>query len=408
MNARLTFVCLASTLLACGNSHELGDAVDGGVPLDAFAGEDAPLREDVGPRRDTGSDAGADAGTASCSADLTARDGNSCFCQGAFALGDGDLAYRSSFELEVHDISGDSVELVHTTPEIRPGSEGALVVANGHLFSGGGGMEVFDLDNPRRPRSVAVVDFEGGGQVTDFAVIGSTIWVGVDRSETAVLYGYDVRDAARPREVASMPLDGQPGSVLAMDDGRLVVVQARRFGEEGPDTALVVDVSGRMPSVAFVLELAGSRVLRRRGAVEGSTLVVAGSAPMLQVFDLGARRRVASLEAPDESGFGLGIALSDGIALVSGGQVHVADVRVPSEPRWIGRLGATGDVHRVQRRGDSVFIGTGGYLGRIPFESLGRSSAISLPAAPRGCSTEGSCSTEAPAPSHATAAVACG
>ncbi len=226
MHARLTFVCFASTLVACGNSHELGDAVDGGASLDAFEGEDAPLREDVGPRRDTGTDAG----TALCSADLTARDGNSCFCQGAFALGDGDLAYRSSYELEVHDISGDSVELVHTTPEIRPGSEGALVVANGHLFSGGGGMEVFELENPRRPRSVAVGDVEGGGQVTDLVGGGSTPWVGFDRSETAVEYGDEIRDGASPREVASRALDVPTGTLLGMSAGRRGVVQARRVG----------------------------------------------------------------------------------------------------------------------------------------------------------------------------------
>lgn len=296
-----------------------------------------------------------------CSGELGAMDGEPCFCQGAFVL-DGDVAYRSSYDLEVYDVSGMTVERTATVPQTRPGSEGALALGEDHLFVGGWGLEIFDVSDRRSPRSVATVDFDGS--VTGMVLFGSTLWAAVDEAEVGYLRRWDVSRPTAPRELPEVVLMGSPGSLVAFGD-RLVVIEARRFMEEGPDTAALVDGAGR---VERRIDLQGDSVLRRRAAIAGELLFVAGTMPQLQIVDLEAGAIRSTLDAEERSSGGLGITVADGLAFVSGWQIQVADVSDPDRPRWIGELNAPNDVHHIERRGESVFIGTGGYLGRIPLD----------------------------------------
>lgn len=351
-------VLLLLLLLGCGESHTTDN--DAGTRLDAGRGDAGTFPDAVAP--DAGFDAGAIVPT-SCSGELDAMDGEPCFCQGAIAI-EGDVAYRIGYELEVYDIS-DEVVRTGTTPQSRPGAEGAIVLNGDTLFVGDWGLEVFDVSERMRPRSIAVTDVEG--TISDFAIVGSTLWMGIDDGEVGWLRSYNVSDPTNPREMATLRLDGNPGSVLSWSD-RIVVLEKRRFGDDGMDTATIVDVSAA-PRVDARIDLMDRAVLRRRGAIAGDTLFVAGTTQLLQVVDLAARRMLTTLEAPDGgSGTGLGITVSNSLAFVSGLQIRVADVSEPGAPRWIGRLNAPNDVHHVVRQGETLFIGTGGYLGRIPLD----------------------------------------
>lgn len=348
---------LLLVLFGCGRSHTTHP--DAGLDLDSSA-SDASLDSAF----DVGFDAGEIAPT-SCSGSLIAMDGDGCFCQGAFVV-DGVVGYRTGYDLETHDLSGGGVVLTQRTTQSRPGSEGALFLHGDTLYAGDWGIEAFDVSDRSRPVSIGVVDVEG--TVTDLLVIDDALWVVSDEREgeeqVGYLRSYDARALVR---LHSMRLEGEPGSLLRYGDDEVVVLEKRRFGEEGADTALIVDVSER-PRIEERIELRGRAVLRRRGAIEGDRLYVTGIAPLLQIVDLPSRRVVSQLEAPDGGGTGLGIGVSGPLAFVGGSQIQVADVSNVDTPRWIGMLEAPSDIHHVERHGDSVFIGTGGYLGRISLD----------------------------------------
>lgn len=359
MASSLRFSCASVLLLlACGDTHTTG-LVDAGPGDDAFVAD--AFTTDAGREPD---DAGADAGPVplACDAEVVGMAGEGCFCQGAIAI-DGDTGYRLGFDLEVHDLSGGGAVEVARVPVARATAEGALALHGDTLFVGTRGLEVFDVRERRAPRALTFVDFEP--EVADMVMLGTTLWLVHDTPAGGMLRGYDVSDPAEPTSLAALSLVGRPGSVLVHGDRLVVVEEHRSAGSDGPDRASIIDVAGR-PFVAADVELEGRGVLRRRAAIADGILHVVGVEPMLQVVDLEAGRVVGVLASPDpERGLGLGVSVADGVALVSGDGLQLADVRDPARPRWAGSAAVPSSSHHVVRRGDDVFLGTGNQLIRV-------------------------------------------
>lgn len=338
-------------LAGCGASHttDAGDDVPDASPPDAArpdASTPAPL---------------------TCAGEMLGADGDPCFCQGPFATL-GRYAYRAAYDLEVHEVSGGDVRVIERVPQTRPSSEGAVVVGFGHVFVGGFGLEIFALTTPERPVSVAVIEV---GQVVDLALDGTTLFMAVEDGEaTATLRSFDLSSPASPRALGSLPLEGRPGSVLVEAPGRLIVLEARRFGEMGPDVATRVDVADpAMPFVASRLPLAGRSVLRRRGTIAGGFLYAAGNEPVLQIVDLARDTAISRLDSPDgSSGVGVGVTVADGLAFVGNGRVDIADVRDPRAPRWAGVLPIGADTFYVQPEDGIALVSNGGQLSAWAFE----------------------------------------
>lgn len=343
---------LVFALAGCGASHTAGDA----GPADSDAA-----------RPDAGTTDASTTGPLSCTGEMLGADGDGCFCQGPFATR-GDLAYRAAYDLEVHDVSGGDVRVIARIPQARPSSEGAVVIAADHVFVGGLGVEVFDLATPETPASVATMET---GQVVDLAVDGTTLFAAVEDGEAmARLVALDVSTPASPREVGSLALDGRPGSVLVEGPGRLIVFEARRFGEMGPDVATRIDAA-RPDALAVTsrVPLGGRAVLRRRGAVSGGLLYAAGNEPVLQIVDLASETVVGRLVMPDgSSGVGVGVSVADGLAFVGDGRVDIADVRDPRAPRWAGNLPIGADTFYVQPEAGRVLVSNGGQLSAWSFD----------------------------------------
>ncbi len=358
MDARHSLLLLLSLSLAgaCSSSH---GSPDGAAP-DAGGDRDADVRPDADPPPDAVVDAPI---PTTCTGEHLGGAGEGCFCQGPFALGPGGIAYRSGAGLDVIDVSGDVPVQIGSVPQMHIGSEGAVTISGDTLFVGSWGIDIYDISTPTEPRPIADVDLEG--TVTDLFVRRATLWIGYEGfDETASLRAYDVSDPTLPRLFAEVPLEGSPGSVMPWGDDRIVVLEARRFGDDRSDVATIVDVSS--PSSAVItssVPVEGEGILRRRGAIDGDTLHVVGTAPLLQTIDLVEGRVIARLDAPEgTSGVGLGIHLSDGLAFVGGGGVQVADLSPRGAPRWIGAIESFGDPFYLERDGDRLLVSNGNQL----------------------------------------------
>jgi hypothetical protein len=363
---RSTVLLLA---IGCGTSHPSvrdsgvepdGGRSDAGRPPDRDSGVDpaSGVHSDAGPRPTT------------CTGEALDSVGEPCFCEGPIVL-HGDLVYRSSYEIEVIDVSNPAdLRVVTTVPQGQIHSEGALAIAKNHLYVGGWALEVLDLANPRMPVSRRLIETDM--TVSDVGARGDLLWIGVERGAggTSDVVLYDITTPDAPAELGSLPILGGVGSVVAWGADRLVAVVRAPFGSEARDRAVIIDVSDpAAPAAMGEIPIAGSAVLRRRAAIEGDLLFVAGNGPLLQILDLAERAALGVLEDPRAmaSGFAQSITVRDGLVYLGVDGVWVADAADPSAPSWIAML-ESGNAMWGALGSGVFFFSNGSSLGAMTLE----------------------------------------
>jgi len=179
-----------------------------------------------------------------------------------------------------------------------------------------------------------------GGATTAVAVHGSFVYLGTGMGALAVV---DVRDPARPRIAGRAEyLPGfRPGAISAIR-----IRGDRAYVAAGAGGLRIFDLT--LPAAPRELGRIDVPDRARDVAVEGRYAFVAGDREsiVVDVTDPDRPVRAAALGGP-----ATGIDVEGGLAFVAASDLRVFDVRVPTEPRLVGRAGLTDADDVVVTRG---------------------------------------------------------
>jgi len=271
------WVSLFLSLGACGESHtttpedggrlDAGDRVDGGI-------------EDAGP-----SDL-PDAGATPLECELESGDaiGEGCFCRGPLVQHERYL-YRQAIGIEVYRIDAPDVLTRVGTVEERPGSEGGLVIADGHLVSlldfEDQNLVVYSLADPASPARLGSVALPEAA-TSRLVATGSEVVVARSTVGSASLVSVDVSDPEAPRIAWTREVEGAVLDIARSPRG--IFVLEERSGREA-------FLGRRDGSGALLDELSlgvGSHFFRRVATDGDEVLVSGGEGRRLARYSVGA------------------------------------------------------------------------------------------------------------------------
>ncbi len=275
--------------------------------------------------------------------------------------------------LQVLEVNGSTTPRGLTQPT-SPGvaervvvSEGKAFVAERYYQNGtdwggevfaGGGLRIFDVQDPFHPREVGHY-VEAAGEFLSFydvAVTGNLACV------AAGFHGVTILDVANPEGPIKLPVPaGMQEAIAIAVSGGYAYVACRPAGQQ-PARMGVIDLGDPAnPRVVGVLPITGGR-WPTDIAVSGSIACLAMEDTALQIIDVADPTRPTVIAVVDGLIGIRSVAMAGAHAYASGNDLSVIDLQDPTQPRSVGRYPAFALDVQVMGQRAYLAIGNQGWL----------------------------------------------